>query len=114
MSQYLILQYLADLRATGDDGYHLLTDICTALNMVKANGNAGRKINCLYAYGFLDIKVNGLFGRYQNRRFRIKSKYISEFSGLSFPKGNGSNSSELKINSNTMIRKKEECGDTSN
>jgi hypothetical protein len=30
----------------------------------------GRKVNCLYAFGFLDIKIDGVYGA----RYKLKSK----------------------------------------
>lgn len=74
-SQSEVLEYFSRQYATGNTSFISPTDVCQAFDCDKKN--TMNRINRLYAYGFLDIKiVKGNGTRYDRRRFRVKEKCI--------------------------------------
>jgi hypothetical protein len=79
MGQDLIFSYLNDKRVIEPDSFFTIKDI---EKVMKENGlpcmNIYKSVNKLYAWGFLDIKMEkgGIEQMYRRRMFRLKAKFI--------------------------------------
>ena len=88
MSQSEILEYLATLRAGGDDDYIAFSKLVGAFSIDRKM--VYKQVKQLYLYGYLEAKeipCVGMFSRSmsQFKAFRIKKVYINKFKRVSEP-----------------------------
>jgi len=81
MCQQAVFQQLLILRQTGNDSFLSMTEIEKEIcKKIENNPKAvRRKVNKLYAHGFLDIQIpKGKGSMYWRRRFRVKDIYKNQ------------------------------------
>jgi hypothetical protein len=78
MCQNSVFMYLKKQRETGDTSFYTIRELMCALN-IKEYRAFVKKVNKLYAFGFLDCELQkGEGTAYTRRGFRIKDTYTKK------------------------------------